>query len=29
MINAPGKYSVNIGPTGVTIVERTRSAFAR
>jgi hypothetical protein len=29
MINAPGKYSVKIGATGVTIVARTRSPFAR
>ena len=29
MINAPGKYSVKIGSTGVTIVARTGGAFAR
>jgi hypothetical protein len=29
MINAPGKYSVKIDTTGVTIVARTRSQFVR
>jgi hypothetical protein len=29
MINAPGKYSVNVGLAGVTIVARTRSVFAQ
>jgi hypothetical protein len=29
MINVPGKYSVKIGTTGVTIVAQTLSQFAQ